>query len=70
MPKLHPKPEGEELECYCGDIYKMHVLGDYKTLWQQFCMCNNLTYDPESGDKEVRNNRLCYAVSSQVLNKF
>jgi hypothetical protein len=30
MATLHPKPEGEELECYCGDVYKMEVLGDYK----------------------------------------
>jgi hypothetical protein len=33
MPGLHPKPEGEELECYCGDVCKMQVSGDYKTLW-------------------------------------
>jgi hypothetical protein len=32
MHGLHPKQEGEETECYCGDIYKMHVSGDYKTL--------------------------------------
>jgi hypothetical protein len=53
MRKLHPKPEGENPECFCGDAYKMEVLGDYKTLWQWFWMCNNLTYDPESGDTEV-----------------
>jgi hypothetical protein len=32
MPGLHPKPEGKEPECYCGDLCKMHVSGDYKTL--------------------------------------
>jgi hypothetical protein len=31
----------------------MEVSGDYKTLWQQFWMCNNLAYDPESGDIDV-----------------
>jgi hypothetical protein len=36
MPGLHPKPEGEEPECYCGDVCKMQVSGDYKTLWQWF----------------------------------
>jgi hypothetical protein len=56
MPRLHWKPEGEELECYYGDICKMQMSGDYKTLWQRFWMCNNLAYDPESGDTEVRNN--------------
>jgi hypothetical protein len=56
MPELHPKQEGEELECYCGDICKMQVSGDYKTLWQWFWMCNNLSYDPEPDDTEVRNN--------------
>jgi hypothetical protein len=56
MPRLHPKPEGEEPECYCGDICKMQVFGDYKTLWQWFWMCNNLAYDPEPGDTEVQNN--------------
>jgi hypothetical protein len=70
MPRLHPKPEGEEPKCYCVDICKMHVSGDYKTLWQQFWMCNNLAYDPEPGNIEVQNNRLCCAVSSQVLNEF
>jgi hypothetical protein len=55
-PRLHPKLEGEESECYCSDICKMEVSGDYKTLWQRFWMCNNLAYDPESGDTEVRNN--------------
>jgi hypothetical protein len=36
MAGLHPKPEGEDLECYYGDICKMEVSGDYKTLWQRF----------------------------------
>jgi hypothetical protein len=36
MPGLHPKPEGEVPEYYCGDPYKMNVSGDYKTLWQRF----------------------------------
>jgi hypothetical protein len=31
-PGLHPKPEGEEPECYCYDVCKMKVSGDYKTL--------------------------------------
>jgi hypothetical protein len=56
MAVLHPKLDGEELECYCGDVCKMEVSGVYKTLWQRFWMCNNLAYDPESGDTEVRNN--------------
>jgi hypothetical protein len=56
MSGLHPKPEGEEPECYCCDVCKMQVSGDYKTLWQQFWMCNNLTYDLESGNMEVQNN--------------
>jgi hypothetical protein len=56
MAVLHPKPDGEELECYCGDVCKMEVSGDYKTLWQRFWMCNDLAYDPESGDTEVQNN--------------
>jgi hypothetical protein len=64
MPGLHPKPEGEEPECYYGDICKMEVSGDYKTLWHRFWMCNNLAYDPESDDIEVRNTRLCCEVSS------
>jgi hypothetical protein len=64
-PRLHPKPEGEELECYCGDVCKMEVSGDYKTLWQRFWK-----YDPKPGDTEVRNNRLCCEVSSQVFNEF
>jgi hypothetical protein len=34
--ELHPKPEGEKLECYCGNVYKMEVSDDYKTLWQRF----------------------------------
>jgi hypothetical protein len=41
-------------ECYYGDPCKMNVLGDYKILWQRFWMCDNLTYDPEPGDIEVR----------------
>jgi hypothetical protein len=32
MHGLHLKPEGEDPECFCGDIYKMEVSGDYKTL--------------------------------------
>jgi hypothetical protein len=56
MPRLHPKPEGEEPECYCGDICKMHMSGDYKTLWQLLWKYNNLAYDLEAGDTEVRNN--------------
>jgi hypothetical protein len=54
MPGLHLKPEGEVPECYCGDPCKMNVSGDYKTLWQQFWMCDNLSYDPKPGDTEVR----------------
>jgi hypothetical protein len=54
MPGLHMKPEGKEPECYCGDLCKMQVSEDYKTLWQWFLMCNNLAYDPEPGDMEVR----------------
>jgi hypothetical protein len=54
MPRFHPKPEGEVPECYCGDSCKMNVIGDYKTLWQRFWMCDNLTYDPELDDTEVR----------------
>jgi hypothetical protein len=66
MAALHLKSEGEELECYYGDICKMEVSGDYRTLWQRYWMCNNLAYDPEPGDTEVRNNQLCCEVSSQV----
>jgi hypothetical protein len=33
MAALHPKLEGEELECYCSDVCKMEVSGDYKMLW-------------------------------------
>jgi hypothetical protein len=62
MPKFHPKLEGEPLECFCGDVCKMQVSGDYKTLWQWFWMCDNLAYDPEPGDMEVRTNRLCCTV--------
>jgi hypothetical protein len=29
---LHPKPEDESQECFCGDVCKMEVSGDYKTL--------------------------------------
>jgi hypothetical protein len=36
MAVLHPKPEDPEPECYCGDVYKMEVSGDYKTLWNRF----------------------------------
>jgi hypothetical protein len=50
---LHPKPEGEGPECFCGYVCKMEVSGDYKTLWQQYWMCDNLIYDPEPGDTEV-----------------
>jgi hypothetical protein len=50
MRGLHPKLEGEEPECYCDDVCKMQVSGDYKTLWQRFWMCNNLAYDPKLGD--------------------
>jgi hypothetical protein len=70
MATLHLKPGGEEPECYCGDVCKMDVSGDYKTLWQRFWIGNNLTYDPKSGNTKVRNNQLCYEVSSQVLNVF
>jgi hypothetical protein len=56
MAALHQKPEGPESECYCGDVCKMEVSGDYKTLWQCFWMCNTLAYDPEPDDTEVRNN--------------
>jgi hypothetical protein len=64
---LHIKPEGDEPECYYGDVCKMEVSDDYKTLWQRLWMCNNLAYDPEPGDTEVWNNRLCCEVSSQIL---
>jgi hypothetical protein len=70
MCELDPKLEGAEPECYCGDVCKMEVSGDYKTLWQRLWMCNNFAYDPEPGDTEVWNNRLCFEVSSQVLNDF
>jgi hypothetical protein len=70
MTALHLKPEGEEPECYCCDVCKMEVSGDYKTLWQRLWMCNNLAYDPKLGDTEVWNNRLCCEVLSQVLNEF
>jgi hypothetical protein len=70
MPRLHPKPEGDEPEYYYGDVCKMQVSGDYKTLCQRFWMCNSLTYNPKPGDTEVRINRLFSAVSSRVLNEF
>jgi hypothetical protein len=54
MPGLHPKPDGEVLECYCGDPCKINASGDYKILWQWLWMCDNLAYDPEPGDTEVR----------------
>jgi hypothetical protein len=54
MSGLHPKPKGEVPKRYCGDPCKMNVSGDYKTLWQRFWMCDNLTYDPKLGDIEVR----------------
>jgi hypothetical protein len=54
MPGFHPKPKGEMSECYCGDPCKMNMSGDYKTLWQWFWMCDNLAYDPEPDDTEVR----------------
>jgi hypothetical protein len=53
MHGLHLKPEGEDSECFCGDICKMEVSDYYKTLRQKFWVCNNLTYDPEPGDTEV-----------------
>jgi hypothetical protein len=34
IPGLHPKPEGEPPDCFCGDACKMQMSGDYKTLWQ------------------------------------
>jgi hypothetical protein len=36
MHELHPKPEGELPKCFCGDVCKMEVSGDYKTLWQWY----------------------------------
>jgi hypothetical protein len=50
MHGLHPKLDSEESECYCDDVCKIQVSGDYKTLWQWFWMCNNLTDDPKLGD--------------------
>jgi hypothetical protein len=32
MHGLHMKLEGEDPECYCGDVCKMEVSDDYKTL--------------------------------------
>jgi hypothetical protein len=54
MPRFHLKLEGGVPECYCGDPCTMNVSGDYKTLLQHFWMCDNLAYDPEPGDIEVR----------------
>jgi hypothetical protein len=68
MCEVHLKPQGEDLECFCGDTCKMKVSGDYKTLWQRFWMYNNLAYDPEQGDMEVPYDRLCYPLSTFVLN--
>jgi hypothetical protein len=56
MAALHPKLEGEELECYCSDVCKMEVSGDYKMLWQRSWMCNNLACDPEPSNTEAQNN--------------
>jgi hypothetical protein len=70
MSVLHLKPEDEEPKCYCGDVCKMEVSDDCKTLWQWFWMLNNLAYDPEPGNTVVQNNQLCCEVSSQVLNEF
>jgi hypothetical protein len=53
---LHPKPEGESPESFCGDIFKMEVSDNYKTIWQRYWMCDNLAYDPELGDTEVPHN--------------
>jgi hypothetical protein len=36
MHRLHPILAGEDLECYCGDVCKMEVSGNYNTLWRQF----------------------------------
>jgi hypothetical protein len=36
MAALHLKPKGDEPECYCGDVCKMEVSGNYKILWQRF----------------------------------
>jgi hypothetical protein len=47
------KLEGEDAKCFCGDVCKMEVSGEYKTLWQRFWMCNNLTYNPRLGDTVV-----------------
>jgi hypothetical protein len=32
MGGLHPNPEGESSECFCGDVCKMEVSDDYKTM--------------------------------------
>jgi hypothetical protein len=32
MAGLHLKLKGEEPECFCGDVCKMEVSDDYKTL--------------------------------------
>jgi hypothetical protein len=70
MLRLHPKPEGEPPECFCGDPCKMNVSRDYKTLWQRLWLSDNLAYDPEPRDTEVRNNQFYCAVSSQALNQL
>jgi hypothetical protein len=51
MHGLHPKRK--DPECFCGDVCKMEVSGDYKTLWQWFWMCTDLAYDHEPGDMKV-----------------
>jgi hypothetical protein len=62
MSRLHPKPEGEVLDCYCGDPCKMNISGSNKTLWQRFWMCDNLAYDPEPGNTEVQMCKVSYCV--------
>jgi hypothetical protein len=32
IPELYLKPEGDKLKCYCGDVCKMQVSVDYKSL--------------------------------------
>jgi hypothetical protein len=32
IPGLHPKLEGKPPKCFCGDVCKMQVSGDYKIL--------------------------------------
>jgi hypothetical protein len=53
---FHSKPDGESPECFYGDVCKMEVSGDYKTLWQRYWMCDNLANDPKPSDTEVPNN--------------